>query len=54
MFDLGLDGFVDLDEAARRMDISKSEVMELVRTRALRAVPIAPGEIWVEPAIISR
>lgn len=53
MFDYGLDGYVDLDEAARRMDLSVAQVMELVRIRALRAVPIGYGEILVEPAIVN-
>ncbi|MDM4141384.1 MULTISPECIES: hypothetical protein [Mycobacterium] len=43
--------FVDLDEAARRMSLSKSAVMELVRIHALRYT-VAAGELLVEPAIL--
>ncbi|HZU48696.1 MAG TPA: hypothetical protein VFA16_15820 [Mycobacterium sp.] len=43
--------FVDLDEAARRMNLSKAAVMELVRLHALRFT-LAGGELLVEPAIL--
>lgn len=43
--------FVDLDEAARRMNLSRAAVMELVRMHALRAT-VAAGELLVEPAIL--
>ncbi|GAA4297624.1 hypothetical protein [Mycobacterium paraffinicum] len=43
--------FVDLDEAARRMNMSKAAVMELVRVHALRYT-VAAGELLVEPAIL--
>jgi hypothetical protein len=45
--------YVDLDEAARRMNLSKAQVMSLVRQRALRALAMPFGEIWVEPAIVN-
>lgn len=50
MFDL--DGFVALEEAAARMDLTKAQVMKLVRLRALRATRVL-DEIWVEPAIVN-
>lgn len=43
--------FVDLDEAAGRMNLSKTAVMELVRIHALRYT-VAAGELLVEPAIL--
>jgi hypothetical protein len=45
------EGFVDVEECARRMGITKKQVMELVRLRALRAVDF--GYLAVEPAILS-
>ncbi len=49
-----LDGFVDVDVCARRMNISQDKVIELVRIRALRAYDLGwPCGIQVEPAIVS-
>jgi len=45
--------FVELDEAARRMNMRKSEVMELVRHRTLRCQWLPGGEPLVEPAILT-
>jgi hypothetical protein len=44
--------FVDLDECARRMNLTKAQVLELVHIRALRSVAVV-DEIWVEPAIVN-
>jgi hypothetical protein len=48
------DSFVDLDEAAKRMKLTTSQVMELVNIRALRAVHLGLGEVWVQPAVVNR
>ncbi|MGV0795646.1 hypothetical protein ABQF26_01675 [Mycolicibacterium elephantis] len=46
--------YVDLDQAARRMCLTKAEVLELVRIRALRGHYLGFGEWLVEPAIVNR
>jgi len=48
-----LDGFVDLDEAAARMNLTKREVMELARLRALRSVNLGFDVVLIEPAIVN-
>ncbi|MDZ7883937.1 MAG: hypothetical protein U5N53_13970 [Mycobacterium sp.] len=48
-----LDGFVDLEIAAKRMSLTVDQVLALVRRRVLRAVDYGSGLILVEPAIIS-
>ena len=45
--------YVDLDEAAERMNMTRAQVMLLVRSRALRALPIPGDEPLVEPAILT-
>jgi hypothetical protein len=45
--------FVDLDEAAQRMNMTKAQVMHLVRIRALRCLPIPGAAPLVEPAILT-
>lgn len=47
-----LDGFVDLEIAAKRMKMSVEQVLALVRRRVLRAYDVG-GLIMVEPAILS-
>jgi predicted DNA-binding protein (UPF0251 family) len=43
--------WLELDECAKRMDITRQQVLALVRTRALRS--INPGfTLLVEPAIL--
>lgn len=44
--------FVGLAEAAERMNLTKAEVMRLVKVRALRATVMPDGEPLVEPAIL--
>jgi hypothetical protein len=44
--------FVDLDEAARRMDMTKAQIMHLIRIGALR-YQLVGGTPWVQPAILS-
>lgn len=54
MFDPDVhDGFVDLDEAAARMNLTKRQVMELVRLRALRSLDLGVDVVLVEPAIVN-
>jgi len=45
--------FVDLDEAARRMNLSKRQVLHLCRIRALRCQWIPGSEPLVVPAILT-
>jgi hypothetical protein len=46
------DGFVAIDEAAQRMDLTVEQVMELVEKHALRAYRWGGwGQVMVEPAI---
>ncbi|BBY43583.1 hypothetical protein MCEL_18780 [Mycolicibacterium celeriflavum] len=45
--------YVDLDECARRMDLTKAQVMHLVRIRALRGFYAGFGLWFVEPAIVT-
>lgn len=47
-----LETYVDLDECARRMNLTTSQVMELVRIHALRAVNVG-SFLMVEPAIVT-
>jgi hypothetical protein len=50
------DLFVPLDEAARRMNLTREQVLDLVERRALRARRYAGWgqlEIEVEPAIVN-
>ena len=47
-----LDGFVDLDIAAKRMKMTTGQVMELCRRRVLRCVDYG-DIILVQPAILS-
>lgn len=47
------ESFVDLAEAAQRMNLTKAQVMDLVRRRALRAEFTPGGEPWIEPAILT-
>jgi hypothetical protein len=44
--------FVDLDAAAERMNLTKKQVMHLVRIGALR-YQLVGGEAWVQPAILT-
>lgn len=48
-----LDGFVDLETAAKRMKLTVDQVLALVRRRVLRAYDLGAGMILVEPAILS-
>ncbi|WP_156426782.1 hypothetical protein [Mycobacterium sp. IS-3022] len=45
--------YVALDECARRMNLTKAQVMHLVRIRALRAFNAGFGMWFVEPAIVT-
>ena len=48
-----LHSFVELDQCAARMGITKNQVLDLVRRRVLRAVDFGYGLIYVQPVILS-
>ena len=55
MFDSDDDGFVPLDEAARRMNLTVEQVLDLVNQHVLRAYRWGGwGEILVQPAITNK
>lgn len=48
------DGYVSVEECARRMNLSPPQVMELVSKQALRAYRWGGwGEVLVEPAVVN-
>jgi hypothetical protein len=48
-----LEGYVDLDVAAKRMRLTVDQVLKLVERRVLRGVDLGYDVILVEPAILS-
>jgi hypothetical protein len=45
------DGYVDIGECAKRLNLTTDQIMELVRRRVLGSVSMPFGEVWVEPAL---
>lgn len=45
--------WLELPDAAQRMNLTVDQVRELVRRRVLRSLPMGAGIVLVEPAIIS-
>lgn len=50
---MNLDGYIPLNVCAKRMNITETEVIHLIRQRVLRAEDFGLGLIYVEPAILS-
>lgn len=48
-----LDGFVPIEDAAKRMKLTVEQVLALVSRRVLRAYDLGGGLILVQPAILS-
>lgn len=45
--------YLEIDEAARRMNLTANQVCELVFRRVLRSLDLGAGLVLVQPAIIN-
>ncbi|SHP85378.1 Uncharacterised protein [Mycobacteroides abscessus subsp. abscessus] len=45
--------YLDVDECAARMQLTTTDVLDLVQRRVLRAVSLGDGLLLVQPAIVS-